>query len=257
MKLGVAGPTLLLTVVLGCSACGGAHTARQSTTTTRTTTVAKVTPVTLGHDLNFVILPPIHGAGDETLGTFTVAGRYGDIEVQCTGGGPIKVAGLWTVPCRSGGGETLGFDTVGERINLTVRAKPGTTWWLAVGEHIPTLVHPTLLLAHRTGAGKASLGARCRHVRPLNPSPNPCRASLGTFRLHGILHVATSCTGHGQLVVSISFLSKRPDNTFSDDYCPMNDTVQTFPATDGKVRVAVTRAPKGTWEITLRETPAK
>jgi len=244
-------------VALGCGACGSAKAVRQTTPPT-TTTEAKVAPVTLGSDLNFVVLPPTHGAGDATLGTFTVAGRYGDIEVQCTGESPMKVAGLWTVLCdRSGSGATLIFDTVGERINLTVRAKPGTTWWLAVGEHIPTLVHPTLLLAHRTGAGKASLGPRCRHVRPLNSSPNPCQASLGTFRLHGILHVAASCKGHGQLVVSVDFLSKRNGIAVRDDYCPMTETVQTFPATDGKVRVVVTRASTGKWEVTLRETPAK
>jgi hypothetical protein len=222
--------------------------------------VAKVAPVTLAPGLNFVVLPPTHGAGNETLGAFTVAGRYGDIEVQCTGESPMKVAGLWTVPCASDGfGETLGFDTVGERINLTVRAKPGTTWWLAIGEHIPTLVHPhrTLVLVQRTGAGKASLGARCRHVRPLNPSPGPCQASLGTFRLHGVLHLVTSCKGHGQLVVFVNFTSKRQGNTFSDDYCPMSRAVQTFPATDGSVRVAVTRASTGTWTVTLRETLAK
>src|SRR5690242_4311012 len=135
MRRNVVGAVLVAIVALGCSACGSAKTVRQ--TPPPRTTVAKVAPVTFGSDLNFVVLPPTHGTGDATLGTFTRGGRYGDIEVQCAGESPMKVAGLWTVPCDSNGsGGTLGFDTVGERINLTVRAKPGTTWWLAVGENI-------------------------------------------------------------------------------------------------------------------------
>jgi hypothetical protein len=255
MRRNVVGPVLVVIVAVGLSACGSTHAVRQSTTTRTTTTAAHVVQLTLPHEANLVILPPSNGAGNAQFGTFTASGTV-YFKFSCKGKGPLTLADVveHISPCDSSPtGASVPYHA-GERVHLAVRAKPGTTWRLAVGEHVPGTA---LVLAHRTGAGKASLGARCRHVRPFNSSPGSCKASLGTFRLHGILHVVTSCTGPGQLIVSVSFLSKRPDNTFGDDYCPMNHTVSTFPATDRSVRVAVTRAPKGTWEVTLRETPAE
>lgn len=230
---------VLAALALGCTACGGTQRAVLRVKTVRTKiAAAKAAPADMPPLTNFVVLPPTHGAGDASLGTFTMAGRFGDIEVQCTGKSPMTVAGLWTVPCgRNGAVESLGFDTVGQRINLTVRAKPGTTWWLAVGERIPTLVRRPVVLLRRTGSGKAS---------------------LGTFRVSGDIHVETTCKGAGQLIVSVSSHSPHFQNTFSDDYCPAADSVMTIPGGSGtRVRVAVTRAPKGTWGVTVREAPPK
>jgi hypothetical protein len=237
MRRTFTGAVLALVVAVGLSACGNAHTVRSPTMTTRTTTVAKVAPVDLGSDVNFVVLPPMHGAGDETLGTFTTTGSFGYIEAQCTGEGSMKVAGMWTVPCSAAGAQ-LGFDTPGQRIHLAVRAKPGTTWWLAIGEHIPSLVrdHRTLVLLHRSGVGSKS---------------------LGTFHFHlqGTVRVATSCTGKGQFTVR--FTSTAPAY-FPDEstYCPENQGVGTSrpPAGARDVDVSVQAGRKASWTLTISET---
>ncbi len=231
----VAGAVVGLAVGLGCSACGSTHTVRQSTTTIRTTTVAKVAPISLGSDLNFVILPPIHGAGDDTLGTFTVAGRYGYIAAKCTGQGPMKVAGLWTVPCEPAMGvDELGFDTPGQRIHLAVRAKPGTTWWLAVGEHIPRLVraHRTLVLLHRSGVGSKS---------------------LGTFHLGARVTIGLTCTGQGAF--NVFFRSTPPIRVPAglETYCPEGNVSERLPAKSG-VGISVETGRKVRWTITISET---
>jgi hypothetical protein len=231
----VAGAVFALIVALGCSACGSTHTIR-STATTKATHAAQAAPIDLPPGTNFVILPPTHGVGNGSLGTFTVAGRYGNIAVQCTGEGPIRVAGLWTVPCNFTSGQ-LGFDTAGKRIHLTVRAKPGTTWWLAAGEHIPALVHRPVVLLHRAGVGSKSLGTF---------HPNP----------HGMVKVVTTCKGKGQFNVRPTSWAQGTYFPWELSYCPAirNVTTSHPPAGVGGVPISVQAGRKAHWTITISET---
>ena len=231
---------------LACSACGSTHTVQQPTTPTRATSAAKVAPVALGADLNFVVLPPTHGAGNAMLGTFTEAGQYGAIMAQCAGKGSMRVAGLWTVPCNPNfaeGGQ-LGFDTAGKRINLTVRAKPGTTWWLAVGEHIPVLrklAPPTVVLLHRTGVGNES---------------------FGPMRLRGKFQIEDACRGTGQLKIYVWSLSSTGRRTGglggNETYCPEGRFGWSGSAGRGRrVLIDIHAGRKATWTLTLKNVPGK
>src|SRR4051812_3237938 len=134
MRRNVVGAVLVVIVALGCSACGSAKTVRQ--TPPPTTNVAKVPPISLQPDANLVVLPATHGAGNRNFGTFTPASIV-YLEYTCTGGRLTIVGFNGPRPC-NGSSVSVGISGYeGKPLNLTLRAKPGTTWWFAAGEHIP------------------------------------------------------------------------------------------------------------------------
>ncbi len=233
MRRNVFGSVLVVIFALGCSACGSAKAVRHTPDRTTTNTMAQVVRASLQSDTNLVVLPPTHGAGNKTFGTFTPEGTV-FLEYTCTGG-PLTIVGFGGPrPCD--GVVSVGISNYeGKPMNLTLRAKPGTKWWFAAGEHIPgtNLVQPTRVLVDRTGSGKRS---------------------LGTFRLRGPLKYTVSCRGRGQLLVQFTPLPSKPGQ-FTWPDCPALEVGGTYVGTIGdRVRIAVFRAgPKVTWTVKVRE----
>jgi hypothetical protein len=133
---------LVLVAALGCSACGGTQHNRVTTSGSRDASVRKAQkqpkPLTLPAAANLVILAPANGTGNAQFGTFTASGPV-HFKFSCEGDGPLTIVGILEhiSPCDgSPTGASVPYHA-GEKVHLTVRAKRGTTWRLAVGDTFP------------------------------------------------------------------------------------------------------------------------
>jgi hypothetical protein len=229
----LVGAIFAVLVALACSACGSTHT--QPVTTIKHAVKKAPLPLTLPSAANLVIVPTQNGTGNEKLGTFTASGTV-YFEFSCKGEGPLTIGGILEhiSPCDgSPTGASVPYHT-GEPVHLAVRAKPGTTWRLAVGEHVPGA---TLVLVHRSGTGSES---------------------LGTFVMRGHVDAATSCTGRGDFSLGFTPTSGKAVPGIGT-VCPQPPPASVlhlyFPAADGRrVQVYVDAAPNAHWTVTLTET---
>jgi hypothetical protein len=236
MRRKAAAALIALVAALACSACGSAKAVRQ--TPPPTTTVAKVPPISLQPEANLVVLSATHGAGNKNFGTFRPAGTV-FLEYTCTGGRLTIVGFGGPRPCNYGGGSVAISSYEGRSMNLTLRAKPGTTWWFAAGEQIlgAKLVHPhrTLVLVQRTGSGSKS---------------------LGTFRLGGAITVSTSCKGWGSFDVRLDPSSQNGLSGLGT-VCP--EGRQQFSSAVPKSRpfhIYVVAARRARWTVTVTKSVA-
>jgi hypothetical protein len=187
MQARSAAAGLAAIAVLCCTGCGSTHAAQP--TTVSTTHVAKIVrrPLTLPSAASLVIVPPLRGAGNEQFGTFTASGTV-YFEFSCKGQGPLTIAGILEhiSPCDgSPTGAAVPYHA-GERVRVAVRAKPGTTWRLAVGEHVPGTAR---VLVHSSGVGNKS---------------------FGTFLLGGTILFDMACKGKGNLDIFFDPIAGKP-----------------------------------------------
>ena len=220
----------MLIAGLGCSACGSTHAVRHSRSTTN---VAHVVPLALPPAANLIIIPPQRGAGDEQFGTFTASGTV-YFEFSCKGKGPLTIVGVLQhiSPCDgSPTGASVPYNK-GERVHVVVQAKPGTTWRLAVGEHV---AGATLVLVHSSGVGNKS---------------------FGTFELRGTITIATTCKGKGPIDTYFKSTSRKVIPGVGT-YCPQTPgSSASFPVPAGVsgAAISVEAGPKVRWTITISET---
>lgn len=223
-----------MAAALCCSGCGSTHAVRQSRPTTH---VAADAPLALPPAANLVILPTQYGAGDERLGTFTAEGSV-YVELSCKGKG--RLSGLTIVrvvgigPCDGSPVDVEVPHEEGKSIQLVVHAKPGTTWRLAVGEHIPGA---TLVFVHSSGFGNKS---------------------FGTFRVRGTITVAISCKGTGNIDVEVTSTSSKHSHGL-DTLCPQTpgSSFQPDLSVGRRVQIDVHAPRKVSWTISVSEEVAK
>jgi hypothetical protein len=233
MKTAVVGAVFAVLAAFGCSGCGSV----QHTTTQSRSTTVPVSPVRLALPpaANLVIVPPVSGTGDERFGTFMASGTV-YLEFSCKGKGPLTFVGILKhiSPCDgSATGASVPYDP-GNPVHLTVQAPPGTTWRLAVGEHVPGAA---LVLVHSSGAGNKS---------------------FGTFPLRGTIRAVVACKGKGNLELRFD-----PPSEATTDFgtvCPEGSGGWSSPPLPaGKIRTAriyVDADPKARWTISVTETSA-
>jgi hypothetical protein len=224
---------VIVAVCLG--ACGSTQ---HAVTLSRTAVIsAPKVRLALPSGANLFIVPPVSGTGDAQFGTFTASGTV-YFEFSCKGKGPLTIVGVLShiSPCDgSPTGASVPYHS-GERVHLTVQAKPGTTWRLAVGEHVPGAAR---LLFHRSGVGN----------KP-----------IGTFVIGGrTLEFNIACKGTGNLTILFNqpFPNGIPDE---GTVCPTPDEV-IGTGTPGRksrtARISVEADPNVRWTISLSSTPGR
>ncbi len=230
MQRRLIGAVVALLVALGCSACG---TTQHRTVRSKTVVVSPPQArFALPSSATLVIVPPQHGAGDEDFGTFTASGTV-SFEFSCKGEGPFTLVRILShiSPCDGSPTEASIPYHAGETVHVAVQAKPGTTWRLAVGEHVPGA---DLVLIHSSGVGNRT---------------------FRTFQLRGRISVATSCRGRGNLDVGFNSTSSKVIPG-SGTYCPeAPGAVASFdvPGGAGSAGVYLDAGPKVRWTLTISE----
>ena len=192
-------------------------------------------PFALPQAANLVILPPVHGVGVERFGTFTPAG-YVYVEASCKGKGLLTIVRISrSGPC-DGNPVQIGVPgNEGKPLPLVVRAQPGTTWRIAVGEHI---AGATLVLVHKSGTGNTT---------------------FGPFQRVGTVTVAITCKGRGSLDVGVATTSP-PHSDGLGAACPLPGRGSIFGPMrppNSRFRIEVHGGPHLTWTVTVHEQDAK